>query len=1216
MDWEMSEEDQMLRAIAMSLGENVLVSTNQVETEPNKTDEQKEQEFVQHEEEPIHPRTLDRFTEKIIEGCLKLADSLPETVYRSCDLLMTVAERNGTDWSDRFVIIRLLNEIYVKLRVLPLRLKPGKIPVDRKGWGIGSKLPWIPVESILAIRLHLFSLVSEELKMPVATVLEGKGVIGLFITVLELTGSCLNVLQDEGTPKWLPFLILLVDQYECAAMMSKRKAPLFKAPKRQWKWFDDRSGKWNNYTLSNNKLIDEAYRDGDPSVRFSAGRRNYTVQMTTMVQINEETGNWRPIMLTTENKDEKEKTKPEFKAKDDTAKEPSDLVSSSDGTGQSIDMAYLATRPLHLRVVKRLKANQCRILVRFCVTLMKVPLDPDTLHAVMRLCLRLTRKHSNAVMFAILEGPKTLLSLTQPYAFIGFTSLTALLFRHILEDPNTLAHTMEKVIRTATAGSSSSLMVSKEMHYMFRVLGPAACRDSDIFSNVASNTLRLNILPVTKRDEEDGRYNSNSSVQMLKSVPNKCSSSHSDYAYDVEVASNLIYDLLNALIVKSVDLPEEAIASPESTLDALISGNDQNSPLRESSASDLLPNDDDDGLIIPLTIPNVDGFSDSNESITMPRESRLNKDTSKDSKSDTSSMKNVPIIRKSGICRLLAELVRSYAQCARLIADYSFYADESELLSEDCTALAFILDNLLHNNQTAGDKETPALARVLIAAIASCNHSVEAQTTLVNEVRLALLRALSLPESNEKHARIQALTGLISTMIESCPSTSSQNQLGGCALRSQASMNNIVRILLRKGLVVDLARIPHYLDLSSPHMAATVNSALKPLETLSRIVNLPSGHATSKTKGKGSGAAVEIRDAVPEAMEEDASARCTDVSMPFRGNETQAQDMTMDSTLEGLMNEILDRHERSNSEHQTSRDEHQDSSDSESNSESGHSHSEDDAERDERADDAEDEDDDDDDSSRFDVTDEFSNLDFFRVQDRDDSLFFQLEEVFPASIIFGGTDAVRTFQIPVVTGDSNSENETPVKCVDAFFLAPTVPPAPRSATTLHPLLVRHDDAHCSLQPRVHRRQRGYRTNIGGHTWHMYTTPNGTSSGRNTNPPVILQSSQPSSSSSVQSRVVFANSDFRILATEDDVFEIQADARHQLLLPIEALGIPCTLQWILTHVDIKSNALSQPVLAFAKEARTIEPAPLLWFLMPTQLQNRSSGKLTARIQLQP
>lgn len=54
---------------------------------------------------------------------------------------------------------------------------------------------------------------------------------------------------------------------------------------------------------------------------------------------------------------------------------------------------------------------------------------------------------------------------------------------------------------------------------------------------------------------------------------------------------------------------------------------------------------------------------------------------------------------------------------------------------KNCSALAFILDNLLHS-KTAGDKETPALARVLIAAIASCNHSVEVQTSLVLEVLL------------------------------------------------------------------------------------------------------------------------------------------------------------------------------------------------------------------------------------------------------------------------------------------------------------------------------------------------------------------------------------------------------------------------------------------------------------------------------------------------
>jgi E3 ubiquitin-protein ligase HUWE1 len=62
-------------------------------------------------------------------------------------------------------------------------------------------------------------------------------------------------------------------------------------------------------------------------------------------------------------------------------------------------------------------------------------------------------------------------------------------------------------------------------------------------------------------------------------------------------------------------------------------------------------------------------------------------------------------------------------------------------------------------------------------------------------------------------------------------------------------MNNIVRIMLRKGILTDLARVSHYLDLSSPNMPASVNAALKPLETLSRIVNQPTT-ATNNKAGK------------------------------------------------------------------------------------------------------------------------------------------------------------------------------------------------------------------------------------------------------------------------------------------------------------------------------------------------------------------------------
>ena len=63
----------------------------------------------------------------------------------------------------------------------------------------------------------------------------------------------------------------------------------------------------------------------------------------------------------------------------------------------------------------------------------------------------------------------------------------------------------------------------------------------------------------------------------------------------------------------------------------------------------------------------------------------------------------------------------------------------------------------------------------------------------------------------------------------------------------------MMKLLMKKGLVTDLARIVHNLDLSSPYLPTTVNAALKPLETLSRAVNTPSAQSPSKTKAGGDG---------------------------------------------------------------------------------------------------------------------------------------------------------------------------------------------------------------------------------------------------------------------------------------------------------------------------------------------------------------------------
>lgn len=45
----------------------------------------------------------------------------------------------------------------------------------------------------------------------------------------------------------------------------------------------------------------------------------------------------------------------------------------------------------------------------------------------------------------------------------------------------------------------TGIIGSKELHYVLRVLGPAACRNPELFSAVAKSTLRIALPPPSKR---------------------------------------------------------------------------------------------------------------------------------------------------------------------------------------------------------------------------------------------------------------------------------------------------------------------------------------------------------------------------------------------------------------------------------------------------------------------------------------------------------------------------------------------------------------------------------------------------------------------------------------------------------------------------------------------------------------------------------------------
>lgn len=82
---------------------------------------------------------------------------------------------------------------------------------------------------------------------------------------------------------------------------------------------------------------------------------------------------------------------------------------------------------------------------RTCVRLMKIPVDGDTLHAVLQVCVRFTRDYQIAEMAAEMGVVRIMLNLMSTTVFSGFLGLATILIRHILEEPGTLYSAIEKV---------------------------------------------------------------------------------------------------------------------------------------------------------------------------------------------------------------------------------------------------------------------------------------------------------------------------------------------------------------------------------------------------------------------------------------------------------------------------------------------------------------------------------------------------------------------------------------------------------------------------------------------------------------------------------------------------------------------------------------------------------------------------------------------------
>lgn len=85
------------------------------------------------------------------------------------------------------------------------------------------------------------------------------------------------------------------------------------------------------------------------------------------------------------------------------------------------------------------------LISRCCMELIGKPVDPNTLHAVLNICVRFTRQYHNARLVAEEGVVEKLLKLTDASNFCGIFGLSTMLIRHILEEPANITAAIEKV---------------------------------------------------------------------------------------------------------------------------------------------------------------------------------------------------------------------------------------------------------------------------------------------------------------------------------------------------------------------------------------------------------------------------------------------------------------------------------------------------------------------------------------------------------------------------------------------------------------------------------------------------------------------------------------------------------------------------------------------------------------------------------------------------
>ncbi|RZF32790.1 hypothetical protein LSTR_LSTR011436 [Laodelphax striatellus] len=854
---------------------------------------------------------IKKFGNEVVPTCLQMLEDIPEyaqhdIVYHICELIKTVLLRIGSDFTTE-VLKKLSTTINTKVQHLIDALEVNsEVAINAVFTS--------PESSHTSSIITLYTLVFEDLKIPCAEFVHSSGMLDRVVQLLCKGSELLTEHKYLVTPRWMTSILQLLDLVEKVSVATKRKSIMHDVTIDKWKWFDLSIGVWQTYERDSQKTINNAYWNGFKMVKFhGTGRRTYSIAFQHMMQTNEESGKTRPVMRTfidkkdEENIGKKKREVPEF--------ESGACLSFSGPVHLEIYDGCFFEHRASIRPIEGIPEGYVQNILRASVSLLKSTDNKETIQAALVMCVRFTRQFEMARFVAEMDVVKTLLSLRSATNFPGFENLATILIRHILEEPSTLEVAFEKVLRAKTLQNIPPSY--KELYFILRECSAAICRDMPTFKNVAERILRIDLSSLPRKsDEEEVRFLMKSISSNQSSTNNKRKKKPAQKSID-DCARRTVYDLLNALVIETDEKTTKASDSDGSAA-AIVNQSAERAYANLTQHIVAMAEQNHQRHVLANHLANiVNGFEMPNDH---PFPGSSNSDNVDDFVPPLNSSEHkeskVPLLSKSAILKILSDAVRSYNTIASLITQYTYVGNRNTLVKEDCSAIAFVLDNMMMTEEHMPDPERPNLARGLIAAVASCNHSPDAQLALVNEVKSALQRALTMKESAKKHQHVVDLVGIVTIMIENCPPVPINSTPLTTSLKlSQFSTNNMVRFMMKRNIVVDLARISHTLDLSSPKMSSTVNAALKPLETLSRIMSCPPSSPAAnaskmKTRAQGAAAAAAAAANAPDqpgtSTSDSTNAQGEDA---VEDTDNTDHDMTMSDPVDEESIDVLGRHD-------------------------------------------------------------------------------------------------------------------------------------------------------------------------------------------------------------------------------------------------------------------------------------------------------------------